>query len=479
LDGTLDPVVMFLSVSSVLALSIYTISRCRTGSGALPSTLAELLFRGLGPIYAIAGNLSAIFSITYFSGALFIYGHIFGAWCLLVLALVGILLIALISRTLRAVREEGLAAELQGNLLLALLQRRLTPRGFKRLCQVYVLIYAGLLIEELGVARLVLANLFPRNPVPAALLLTTVCAVVLVYLSYGGLRAALIADFEQLKVLLLFLGVLVFYLAHDFNAGEVTFQLTVPLTPGFFLLGILASVLLLVAWFGSAVDFYARLRFESHLSDSSSATLRVARTSVGLVLLLMAAGVTFGQHLTRIIPDVLSPSQFTAAVLSYFRSEGSPILLAILLTAAFCMVFTTLNALLIALLHLGWHRRSRWLTRRQLGLVLLVGLFFSTGLKADAVSAYGVFVASLMILPLSSILRVLFGGSHVDGDEGHLIPALTLSVVVFGISYSALETEFTFHFLLPTIVGVVCGSTLLASSLVQHVLARRPRRADE
>lgn len=463
--------VMFLGAAGVLALSIYTISRCRADSGALPKSVEELLFRGIGPKYAIAGNLSAIFSITYFSGALFIYGHIFGVWCLLALVVVGLLLVGFVTRVLKEVGQEGLLASPNGNLLLALLQRRLSPQGFRRLQQVYVLIYGGLLVEELGVARLVLGSLFPHNPVPTAMLLTTVCTVVLVYLSYGGLRASLIADYEQLKVIFLFLAVLGFYVAHDFEVREISLEVALPLPPGLFIGGLLASVLLLLAWFGSAIDFFARLRFDSSTTDPYPTVLRVARTSIVLLILLMASGVVFGLHLTQIIPAVVSPSQFTNAALSYFRSAGSPLLLAVLLTTAFCMVFTTLNALLTALLQLGWHGKNRWLSRQQLGLVLLLGLFFSTGLRADAVSAYGVFVASLMILPFSTIIRTVYGYKGAKPNEEHLVPGLLLAVALFGISYSTLETEFRFHFLLPTIVATSCGATLSVSILGHRLRA--------
>jgi|SRR5579863_9589150 len=198
---TLDQLTIFFGAVALVALSIYTILKCREDSVEHLGDTELFLFLGKTRAYSFASNLGSVFSVTYFFGAAFIYGLIFKGTLLIITTIVFIILFWLIPRIMTSSWPHNLhSTDQRGNILLDLLLRRLGHQSFQVVCRIYSFIYFALLVEELSVSRLILHTLFPAHASVAAALLVTICFVILAYVHFGGFRAILISDFEQLKI---------------------------------------------------------------------------------------------------------------------------------------------------------------------------------------------------------------------------------------------------------------------------------------
>jgi hypothetical protein len=284
---TIDKLSLFLGAVTLAILSIYTILRCREDSVAHLRDPELFLFLGKTRWYGLASNLGAVFSATYFFGATFIYGLLFRGTFLVITTAIFLILFWLIPSILNvALPRSEHASNQRGNVLLDLLSARLGQRDFTRIVRIYSLIYFLLLIEEISVSRLILHTLFPAQTLAAIALLVTIFFVILAYVYFGGFRAILISDFEQLKVLVPFLVLLVFLIFKDSPHAHGVTLLTFPHldNPS----GLLFATLFGIAWFSAGVDFYSRLNFTlSPGEDVLTAKKAFARISLAAIYVLL------------------------------------------------------------------------------------------------------------------------------------------------------------------------------------------------
>ena len=180
------------------------------------------------------------------------------------------------------------------------------------------------------------------------------------------------------------------------------------------------------------------------------------------------------------IGPILSPSQYTKAAIGLFIADHNPWVTVIFLVGLFCMIFTTLDTLLLTVLQLGFHIGSRIVRRKYLSVLLLCSIIFSTQIPSDGVSAIGVFVASLLIIPFSAILRdvVPLSLKLLPDSNSYFLPSIALSLVGFVLAYDKIETDFSRHHLIP---GIVLASVLISLSgfgLVKALVGLRRRYVD-
>ena len=212
-----DQGAVLLGLFLLALLSIYTVEKCRRDTKGHLSNPRRFLFEGRGWRYSIASNVGAVFSVTYFFGATFLYGRLYKGTMLVIAAAIFLSLFFLLPRLIRAMhtRVEHPPDIRSSNLMLEFLKQRLGRSDYRILAGLYFVIYFGLLVEELAVSRLILSTLFPVQPAVAAIMLTTICFVILAYLGFGGFRAILISDYVQLQVIVPFVLTLIFLIYRD------------------------------------------------------------------------------------------------------------------------------------------------------------------------------------------------------------------------------------------------------------------------
>jgi hypothetical protein len=470
----IDKLSLFFGAITLAILSIYTILKCREDSLDHLRDPELFLFLGKTREYSLASNLGAVFSATYFFGATFIYGLIFRGTFLVITTLIFIILFWLIPKIINAaLPESSHASDQRGNVLLDFLSARLGPQDFKRVVQIYSIIYFLLLIEEISVSRLILHTLFPAQDLIAVALLVTIFFVILAYVYFGGFRAILISDFEQLKVLVPFLLLLVFLMFKDSPPRHNAILLSFPHLNN--ISGLLFATLFGIAWFSAGVDFYSRLNFTLPKGEDILTVKKVfVRLSLAAIYVLLVAGIVFGEHLVTVMPRVQSPSAYTQAAMNYFLVHSSRIVIVIFFLALFCMLFTTINTLLITLLQAGHYSKSRLLRREVLVRLFLAASVLSCSIPFDAVSAVGVFFGSLLIVPFVSILHALSYRSRLfPRNLSYLLWALPVSAVAFGFFFPHLELSFERHFQIPGIVATATLTTLLLQKLFEQRRGRR------
>lgn len=471
---TTDKLSLFLGAVTLAILCIYTILKCREDSVDHLHDPELFLFLGKTRPYSLASNLGAVFSATYFFGATFIYGLIFRGTFLIITTAIFLILLWLIPAILNAAlpRSEH-ASDQRGNVLLDFLSARLGQRDFKRIVQVYSLVYFLLLIEEISVSRLILHTLFPAQTIVAVAMLVTIFFVILAYVYFGGFRAILISDFEQLKVLVPFLILLVFLMFKDSPPRHSAILLSFPHldNPS----GLLFAMLFGIAWFSAGIDFYSRLNFSLRPGEDILSVKKVfTRISLAAIYVLLVAGIVFGEHLVTVLPRVQSPSTYTQAAMNYFLIQSSRIVVLIFFLALFCMLFTTINTLLITILQAGFYSKSRLLQRGLLVRLFLTASVLSCSIPFDAVSAIGVFFGSLLIVPFVSILHALSRRYRLFPENlTYLLWALPVSAVAFALLFARLELSFERHFEIPGIVAASTFMTLILQKLAEQWRRRR------
>jgi len=461
-------------------LSIYTLQRCRSADR---QTGGPFLFAGRERIYSLASSVGSVFSVTYFFGATFIYGRLYGRGFLVLVTLAfGALaaILTLILKRMHAIVPVTTSRTFESNLALDFLKIRLPQNEFQRLLWLYAAIYFALLVEELAVSRLVFATLFPVHPTVPALLLVTIIAVIVIYLEYGGYQAVLTSDLEQLKVLVPFTLMLVLLVG-------LSVPLPAPsgapskLAEGS-VVGQVGGMVFAIAWFAGGVDFYSRLNFKMAKGKNVlREQIRFSLTALALIYVLLVVGIFFGTHLSGVLPNIKSPTAYTDAAISYFLTRGFRTVIVVFLLSIFCMIFTTLNTLIITVLQVGAYT-GPLLSARHVTRILVAATLVSTALQFDSVSAYGVFAGSLLIIPFCGLVHTLLrerAQSIWFLPKGLLyLPLGAMGAIIwFIIRFADLKLAFERHFELP---GMVLCSTLLAAVSVRsyQLIARQERKHD-
>src|ERR1700710_1453804 len=91
---TVRDLLLLLVLAVLLSLSYLTIKYAKA-SGTHFRSYGAYLFEARGRRQSLASNARAVFSVTYFFGATFIYGMVFGAWIRIMTVLVFVTVTAL------------------------------------------------------------------------------------------------------------------------------------------------------------------------------------------------------------------------------------------------------------------------------------------------------------------------------------------------------------------------------------------------
>jgi len=431
---------LLLIVTAVLlALSHATVKSSREDGVAFAS-YQDYLFRGRNAIHSLSGNLGAVFSLTGFVGATWVYALVFGGWAIIVIIAVIIFLMLATTAAVRRIDAEGVAS---GNIMLDYLQRHLLGKHFKGIVTIYSIVYFVLLVEELAAARLILREMV-TEPVVMSFLLVLTAFTIYSYVHLGGFRAVVTADAVQIVVLLAFCGVL---------AGAI---LTVPGSSWEGLrfptltvesaAGLAGAIVFGIGWFAAALDFYARLNFNGR--HDNVRTRRFIRLSWTLTAILLLLGAVFGTAMSgRITVD--AKNTYPEGAVSFFLN-GSPLVGLLFIAAIFSMMFTTLDTLMMTIIQVGYYQERRWFRRETLPIIVLLATFASTRMNFAATSSVGIFTGSLLILPGLAIARCFWPRllAWLPDSTTYLLVAGGIAVAVFGLYYRQISTEFGQHFLL-------------------------------
>ncbi len=465
-----DITTVLLGALTLVLLSLYTLVNCRQELPRQRPASDDFLFGGMARRHSLAGTIGYAFSITYF-GATTIYGHLYRGWFIAMAFTAIVIAIVIINFVIRSSTRESRYIRTRRSLLLTFLETRLGEENARHIYGVYVVIYFALLVEELAVSRVMLNVVFRGHPVVMALLLATICAVILAYLKWGGFRAVLVADFEQLK--LLFPFVLAIALL-SFRSASLK-----PPVPVFAtlaegnLLTFMSAVLMLVAWIVASIDFYSRLNYVIP-SDDVSGVSRFAVGSIVLTATIFVVGACYGMMLPKEFSSNPTPSGFTEKGVQYAVVLGYRSTAVIFFASVFCMIFSTVNTLTIAIFQASRYARSPWPGIRDIHKVMLWALALSCILWPDSVSAVGLFICALMVVPLIVIIAALSKTVRDILPTGYafLWPSIVLSVLVFIFNYRS----FTDYSNMPFLGALVLISTLIvAASVKAHEVFRRNR----
>src|ERR1039457_5021454 len=122
---TLRDLLALTTAGLLLVLSFTTIYYCRRTRRVFENDTA-FLFDTLGRNQSFASNTGAVFSVTYFFGATFIYAAVFHGWVRLALAAGFLLIMPLGLALTNVLHSNGLLGQPEnGNPLLELLRQRL------------------------------------------------------------------------------------------------------------------------------------------------------------------------------------------------------------------------------------------------------------------------------------------------------------------------------------------------------------------
>ncbi len=466
----------FLAGFLLLVLSLLTIEFCRRDRVSFTTDDGTYLFRGKTVLHALASNVGATFSITYFFGAVIVFSKLLGTWAVLAIGLGCSGAFLLYRRLLRHVDVElkpHELAEQRTNVLLALLRQKMAGSSFRSLASLYGVIYLGLLVEELAVSRALLASMFPARPILGGLLLSVLCLVVLVYLYVGGFRAVLISDLVQIIVLSAFTAMLT-YLSLVGSAEPELLSFDLDISPSLAAANIFCVALLGVAWFVAGIDFSSRLNFDGpRISKLVAARSRLMRHSFVAIGLTLSVGVLFAQASDYQLPPGMRPSEYLTALTSVFLGHPVRIMKITFLISIFCMMFTTIDTLLLAVMQASHFTKGRLARRDTLPALILVAALFSMPLPIDSLYAFGILTASWITLPLLPILRALFPKLRWAPEQPlYAWAALIVSGICFAYFHESIVARQEVQFLIPG--GVVFLATSFLA--VQTGWEKRTRR---
>lgn len=444
---------VLLGLAALLLLSLYTLAQCFSQRASIRDPEASFLFGALARRHSLASAVGSTFSITYL-GAATIWGHLYRGWFLIYL-LVAFAIIAATARFIIRLAHRELNArgiDNPDNVLLEFLRFRLSPRIFTAVLKIYALIYFLLLVEELAVGRVVLRAIFPSFPAIAAAILATILIVVATYLQWGGFRGVLLADFEQLKILLPFLVVLGALIFKNLSEGEP--QTSIPATEG--AAGIAAfplGLLLFTAWLAGSVDFYSRLNYRKQSSDAERENRQFATIAVGLLCVAFALAGALGALMPGDFGADRSPTGFVNQGIRIVANQSTRAASFVFFAGVFWMLFTTLSNLAITFLQVRQylHRPYRKGTVSRL---LLLAAVLSCLAWPNSVSAFGVFVGALLVIPLVSIATALFDPLARWAPRLTPYPTIagTLAIIFFVYRYRDFEGNYYTHTSLPLLV---------------------------
>lgn len=472
---SLDDATIVVATLILLALSIVTIEFCRRDPLVFRKHTSRFLFSGKTFKYSFISNVGSIFSVTYFFGATFIYSCILGPIAFVIMV-TGFLIAGVIILRILNLMNQSLSSEEstsgKRNLLLCYMRKKLSKRDFILLSRILELAFFALLVEELAVSRLVLNSLFPAHPAVTVLLLTMLCAVIYAYLSLGGFRAVLNSDFVQGVVLTAFVFVLIYLTSHGDLLSSIELSNARSDISSITFLVFFGT--LLVSWLTMSIDSYSRLNFESKVWRVWGARRRLVMLSLVSTLVVLIVGILFAMSAASDLGTIESPSTYTRSAIDVFIGTNSLIVVTVFLVGLFCMIFTTIDTLLLNVLQIGFHTNNQCLKRKNLSLVFLLGVILSAMIPGDAVSAIGIYIASLLIIPFACVIRTAFPKltNLIPVSNSYFIPSFFVSLTVFSFFYSELETEFSRHQYIP---GITIGSLLLTVLILRTVELLFPR----
>lgn len=468
-----ETVTILLGAATLVLLSLHTLVNCRNQLEAWrANNYRALLFEGKSKLYSLAGAVGSTFSATYY-GATTIYGHLYRGWFLLFLLVALIISIPLVRAIIDAAHQKGYRHDRRSNLLLELIKAEYGHEMLHAACTLYLLIYTLLLAEEIAVTRLVLATIFPHQPIIMAVLLATLCMVAATYIRWGGFKAILIADFEQLKLLFPFMIALAFLALRrpESLSSAAIFTPHASSSPA----AIIFGLMLLVAWLVAPVDFYSRLNFK--ITPAQRAVVEeknFATYALVLVIIAFAAGSTFGMLLPSSFSQSRSPSDFTSSGIGILVEGGSRATSIIFFASLFCMTFTTLNTLLFTLFQVGAYAPRGWPRLRNLSRILLFSILLSCALLPDSVSAMGLFMGALLVIPLSVVIGVLVKPLRAAMRPApiYIFCSALAASLIFAFSYERIKLDFGAHHIIGGIMlaGISAGAVI---SIIIQALRRR------
>ncbi len=472
---------IFLAAFLLLLLAVLTIEACRRDHVAFADNIKTYLFRGRRPIHSLASNIGATFSVTYFFGAIVIYAQLFHSWFVLTLAFAFPAIFALYDRLLRRAEKEldpEAMLKQRGNILLDLLAKAYPPKSFQVISAVYLVIYFGLLVEELAVSRLILSSLMPGRPIVVSFLLSVICLVVVVYLHFGGFRAVLISDFVQGAVLCSFFVTLILFI---FRYGTMERLADFPLdSPAIRFSNLFLVLLLAVVWFLAGIDYSSRFNFDAKTTrELFSKRRQLASLTAFFTFVTLSLGIFFSQALSDKIPTRTLPVNYVRALAVFFLDESAPIYRIVFLMSVYCMIFTTIDTLLVTLLQVASYKRESFvkkafLTRDKILRLLLVAAVVSSIVNENRVHTTGIFIASLLIIPAVASAKCIFprAASWLPTDTRYMWWTLTITAVAFFLLEPHFLYRFEYHFLMP---GVTFVATLVVVLIVKIGSTMMPR----
>jgi hypothetical protein len=457
---------LILIVAGVLFALIHATVRSSREQNVRFASYHDYLFRGRQAIHSLSGNLGGVFSLTGFVGATWVYALVFGGWIVVITLTVFIAVIGVTTAIVK--RADAELPHATGNLLLDYLKARLTPRDFQMLTTIYALVYFALLVEELAAARLLLREMV-RDPVVMSFLLILAVFTIFTYVYLGGFRAVVTADKIQILVLLAFSAVLAITILYEMRGGLLN-SFRFPALDFERSTSLAGAAVFGFAWFAPAVDFYARLNYERRRDDNRSSDF--VRLSYILVFALLMLGALFGTVMSDRI-QVDATNSYPAAMVEFFLARA-PLVALLFIFAIFSMFFTTLDTMIITALQIGYYERRRVFRRETLPTIILVATFISTQIDFAGASVLGVFTGSVLVLPTLAILRCSWPRvfKWLPENTSYLVFAGVVSVLVLGLFYERISTNFHSHFLLSLLTlgsAVVSGIAMtLFSKRKEH-----------
>ncbi len=436
----------------LLILSIITIYYLKHDEFVV-NNYTEYLFHGHKFLFNLSSNLGAIFSVTYFFGATVIYSAIYGYWLLVIGGFSFAISYLFYNKIITEAEKFENRINMKGNIFLSILMKRLTQTEFRKIIFILLLIYFGLLIEELAVTRLIISTIFPISPFLTTSILFIIVFIIFIYLYFGGFRAVINSDFVQSFVLIFFLIMLVYFIAFDSNPNQFETLTTTDIGVNK-IFALLTWGLFFIAWQTSLIDFYSRLNINGKAKLLTNTRKNLTLISFILLFTIMSIGILFGTKIATLVYAVDNPIDYTNAVIKFFLSSNSMVVKAIFLISLFSMIFTTIDTLLITLLQIGSFQKTIPINRKHLSLIILIASFISMILDLNSVCAFGIYVGSLMILIFIVSLQkfVLHKINILPHKLTYNYFVLALSLVLFLIFYKEYESNFSKQFYIPLIV---------------------------
>lgn len=471
--GNLELSTALLSLGALLLLAISTISLCRrdTHKSIDPT---DHLFHGHSFVHSVISNMGAIFSVTYFFGATFIYSAIYASWTLVIAVLMFAIAAIMIVRVINLAHstlDMNDCHRHRGNLLLSLLKKRLAKGHYKALAYLYLLIYFGLLIEELAVSRVLLETMFQSQYAFTIFSLATIMLVSMAYVYVGGFRAVLISDYVQGIVLLAFIGILFTRVSTAPHASPLSLPDTRTLPEWAAAPSLIVWSFFGISWLSLAIDFYSRLNIEVPDASVRHARLRLAGLSLLGTLLIVIIGSLFSYSAAPELASFSDAREYFDKALSIFLSSRSTFVIVTFFVGLFSMIFTTIDMLMLTLLQISHEAPSSLFRRQNLARTMVAATFFSVVLPANAVCAVGIFIGSLLIIIAPVVVREISQSEFfqfIPSDSAYFLVSVALSILLFLTYFKRLESSFEWHFMIP---GIVLGSTV-GGMIVSRLLRR-------